>query len=36
MQVQRLGHSMFRIVSDEGKVIVIDPWIKGNASSAKG
>jgi L-ascorbate metabolism protein UlaG (beta-lactamase superfamily) len=36
MQIQRLGHSMFRIVSDEGKVIVVDPWIKGNPSCAKG
>jgi L-ascorbate metabolism protein UlaG (beta-lactamase superfamily) len=35
MQIQRLGHSMFRIISDEGKVIVVDPWIKGNPSCAK-
>jgi len=35
MQIQRLGHSMFRIVTDEGYVIVVDPWIKGNPSCVK-
>jgi L-ascorbate metabolism protein UlaG (beta-lactamase superfamily) len=30
MEIQLLGHSMLRIVSEEGKVIVVDPWISGN------
>lgn len=30
MQVQRLGHSMFKFVSPKGKVILVDPWITGN------
>ncbi|MFP3123788.1 metal-dependent hydrolase [Ectobacillus funiculus] len=30
MKITRLGHSMFRIDSVEGKVLLVDPWIKGN------
>jgi len=30
MEIRLLGHSMLRIVSDKGKVIVVDPWIAGN------
>jgi L-ascorbate metabolism protein UlaG (beta-lactamase superfamily) len=35
MQIQRLGHSMFRIVTDQGYVMAVDPWIKGNPSCVK-
>jgi L-ascorbate metabolism protein UlaG (beta-lactamase superfamily) len=28
MQIQRLGHSMFRLVTDQGYVIAVDPWIR--------
>lgn len=35
MQIQRLGHSMFRIVTDQGSVIAVDPWLKGNPSCVK-
>src|SRR5688572_24394150 len=28
--IQFLGHSSFRIVSPEGKIIFIDPWFTGN------
>lgn len=30
MKITRLGHSMFRIDTVEGKVLIIDPWINGN------
>jgi len=30
MEIQKLGPSVFRLVSPKGKVIVIDPWITGN------
>jgi len=30
MEIRMLGHSMVRIVSENGKVIVVDPWIQGN------
>lgn len=35
MQIQRLGHSMFKIITEEGKVIVVDPWISDNPSCPK-
>ena len=35
MEIQLLGHSMLRIVSEEGKVIVVDPWIEGNPTCPK-
>src|SRR3989344_6644539 len=30
MEIKRLGHSMFKVVSPKGTVILIDPWIGGN------
>ena len=35
MKLFRLGHSMLRFVSSEGKVIVVDPWIDGNPTCPK-
>jgi L-ascorbate metabolism protein UlaG (beta-lactamase superfamily) len=35
MEIQLLGHSMLRIVSEEGKIIVVDPWISGNPTCPK-
>ena len=35
MEIQVLGHSMLRIVSEEGRVIVVDPWITGNPTCPK-
>lgn len=35
MEIQLLGHSMLRIVSEEGKVIIVDPWIEGNPTCPK-
>ncbi|HUM47291.1 MAG TPA: metal-dependent hydrolase [Chitinophagales bacterium] len=29
-QLQFLGHATFRIVTPEGKIILIDPWLTGN------
>jgi len=30
MTLQFLGHSAFRIITDAGKTILIDPWLDGN------
>lgn len=33
-KVQWLGHACFRITSDGGKVIIVDPWLEGNPLAA--
>lgn len=35
MKIQFLGSSMLRIVSENGKVIVVDPWFTGNPACPK-
>ncbi len=29
-QIQFLGHATFRVITPEGKIILIDPWLRGN------
>ena len=33
-KVQWLGHACFKITSDSGKIIIIDPWLEGNPAAA--
>jgi len=35
MKITLLGHSMLRIETENGKVIVVDPWIAGNPTCPK-
>jgi L-ascorbate metabolism protein UlaG (beta-lactamase superfamily) len=35
MEIQLLGHSLIRIVTTEGKVVVVDPWVQGNPTCPK-
>lgn len=35
MEITLLGHSMLRIKTQKGKVIVVDPWIEGNPTCPK-
>ncbi|TWJ14171.1 metal-dependent hydrolase [Geobacter argillaceus] len=35
MEIRLLGHSMLRIKTEKGKVIVVDPWIAGNPTCPK-
>jgi len=35
VKLLRLGHSMLRLESPQGKVIVVDPWIDGNPTCPK-
>jgi L-ascorbate metabolism protein UlaG (beta-lactamase superfamily) len=36
IEITWLGHSTFQLVLEDGKVIVIDPWIEGNPKSPAG
>ncbi|GAB6273210.1 MAG: metal-dependent hydrolase [Peptococcaceae bacterium] len=35
-KIKWLGHACFQIISAQGKVIIIDPWLEGNPTAACG